>query len=53
VLASNFKRCQESLRVLEEVSKLYKRKSAGLFKELRYRAYTAEKKALKSREKKT
>jgi len=43
VLASNFKRSQESLRVLEEIIKLYSPKSAGLFKELRYKSYTAEK----------
>jgi hypothetical protein len=43
ILASNFKRAEESLRVLEEMAKLADRAAAGKFKELRYRTYEAEK----------
>ncbi|HDQ26721.1 MAG TPA: thiamine-phosphate pyrophosphorylase [bacterium] len=46
VLISNLKRAQESLRVLEEVSKLSDKKSALKFKELRYETYACEKKLL-------
>lgn len=41
---SNFKRTEESLRVLEEVSKILNPKKAGIYKKLRFRAYTMEKK---------
>ena len=46
ILVSNFKRAQESLRVLEEMSKLTGRPSAAGFKELRYKTYEAEKDAV-------
>ena len=46
ILISNFKRTQESLRVLEEISKIINVKAAAGFKELRYKAYEAEKKAV-------
>jgi len=46
VLASNFKRAEESLRVLEEMGKLVNIKAAAGFKELRYRTYEAEKSVL-------
>lgn len=43
IIISNFKRCQESLRVLEEFSKLYDINLSGNFKKLRYKAYQLEK----------
>jgi hypothetical protein len=43
ILVSNFKRAEESLRVLEEMSKLLCVKAAAGFKELRYKTYEAEK----------
>jgi hypothetical protein len=46
ILASNFKRAEESLRVLEEMSKLKRRSAAAGFKELRYKTYEAEKAAI-------
>lgn len=46
VLVSNFKRAQESLRVLEEISKLSDVAAAKKFKELRYKTYEAEKTAV-------
>lgn len=52
ILASNFKRVQESFRVLEEITKLISVPAAASFKELRYRAYELEKELLKSYEKK-
>jgi hypothetical protein len=42
VLVSNFKRAEESTRVLEEISKLKSGKYAAKFKELRYKIYEAE-----------
>ena len=44
VFTPNFKRTQESLRVLEELSKIYNKKAAAGFKELRYNIYETEKK---------
>ncbi len=44
IILSNFKRSQESLRVLEEISKLINKKASFLFKELRYETYVLEKK---------
>lgn len=49
ILISNFKRAQESLRVLEETSKLIDIKAAASFKEARYNIYTAEKNMLRKR----
>jgi hypothetical protein len=46
ILISNFKRCEESLRVLEEASKLLDIKAAHIFKELRYETYEMEKEIL-------
>ena len=46
LLAANFKRAEESLRVLEEISKLTSVKAAKQFKELRYKTYEAEKKLI-------
>ena len=42
--AANMERVKESLRVLEEFSKLIDKKISDRFKRLRFRAYTAEKK---------
>jgi len=46
VLISNFKRAEESLRVLEEISKLKNARHAKKFKELRYKVYETEKNLL-------
>jgi thiamine-phosphate pyrophosphorylase len=46
ILASNFKRVQESLRVLEEITKLVSVPAAVIFKELRYKTYELEKELL-------
>lgn len=46
VLAANFKRAEESLRVLEEYSKIIDFKTALGYKELRYKVYDIEKKML-------
>jgi thiamine-phosphate pyrophosphorylase len=46
ILISNFKRVEESMRVLEEISKLIDKKAAARFKDLRYRVYVLEKKAV-------
>lgn len=43
VLAANFGRLQESLRSLEEFSKLLKPEIARLFEQLRYQCYTLQK----------
>jgi len=42
VVRANFARLQESLRSMEEFSKLAMTKPAGSFKQLRYRVYTLE-----------
>ncbi len=44
ILISNFKRVQESLRVLEEISKIKNTKVAKSFKNLRFKIYDLEKK---------
>ncbi|AKL98542.1 hypothetical protein [Endomicrobium proavitum] len=44
ILAANFKRAQESLRVLEEYSKTVFPQSSAKFKTQRYAAYNLEKK---------
>lgn len=46
ILISNFKRCQESLRVLEEISKIKNTKVAMKFKNLRFYIYELEKKVI-------
>lgn len=43
LVSANFRRCEESLRVLEEYGKLLSRKSAPLFKKIRYKIYDLEK----------
>jgi thiamine-phosphate pyrophosphorylase len=47
IFMANLQRAKESVRVLEEFSKLYAKKPALLFKAIRYRIYTLEKKVLK------
>lgn len=44
LIVSNFRRAEESLRVLEEVSKIHFPKKAGVYKRLRFRVYILEKK---------
>lgn len=46
IIISNFKRVEESLRVLEEVSKIINKRCAMWFKDLRYRTYELEKKTI-------
>lgn len=46
ILISNFKRTEESLRVLEECSKLIAHKLIPKFQSLRFRIYELEKKAI-------
>ena len=43
ILSANFRRAQESLRVLEEYSKLISSKSSSSFKEIRFKLYSLEK----------
>ena len=43
IVIANFKRVEESLRVLEEYSKIIDFKIALDYKELRYKTYTLEK----------
>ena len=47
IFAANIERVKESLRVLEEISKLVNVKSSSKFCSLRFRVYTIEKKALR------
>ena len=47
IFFANIQRVKESLRVLEEFSKLFDAKTAIKFKELRYRLYGIEKEAVK------
>jgi thiamine-phosphate pyrophosphorylase len=51
IFCANIQRVKESIRVLEEFSKIANKKSALGFKELRYRVYEIEKKAIKRIEK--
>lgn len=46
VLAANFRRVEEAMRVLEEYAKLIVPAAAPEFKAIRYAAYTLEKKTL-------
>jgi len=48
VTASNFKRVEESLRVLEEYSRLIKPEAGPKFKKLRFSVYSFEKRFLKA-----
>lgn len=43
ILIANFKRVEESLRVLEEISKIINKSCAIQFKDLRYEVYNLEK----------
>ena len=43
VVVSNFKRTQESSRVIEEILKLKSKKKAEKFKKIRYKLYEIEK----------
>jgi thiamine-phosphate pyrophosphorylase len=47
ILIANFKRAQESARVLEEFSKLISTKDSENFKDIRYELYDLEKKVIK------
>lgn len=47
IFQANIQRVKESLRVLEEFSKLKDRKAALRFKQLRYKVYEIEKKSFK------
>lgn len=49
ILFANMQRVKESLRVLEEFSKLADKNSALRFKKIRYRIYELEKKVIKRR----
>ena len=42
IASANFKRIQESLRVLEEFSKLFSGMASDFFKALRFRIYSIE-----------
>lgn len=44
LVVSNFRRVEESLRVLEDVSKILMPKKAKIYKSLRFRVYAVEKK---------
>ena len=46
VVAANFRRCEESLRVVEEYGKLLSKNSASDFKRMRFKIYNFEKKVL-------
>ncbi|MFH1761823.1 MAG: thiamine-phosphate pyrophosphorylase [bacterium] len=47
ILAGNFRRTQESARVLEEFSNLINDKTAGLFKTIRFQLYDFEKEIMR------
>ena len=46
IVIANFRRAQEAMRVLEEISKLYDENIATQFKALRFRIYGLEKETL-------
>ncbi|OGS24358.1 MAG: hypothetical protein A2297_02965 [Elusimicrobia bacterium RIFOXYB2_FULL_48_7] len=46
LLAANFKRSQQAVRVLEEYSKLFSAKAGSEFKKIRFKLYTLEKKCM-------
>ena len=46
VLAANFRRAEESLRVLEEYGRLVSGNAGPLFKQMRFKIYSLEKKTL-------
>lgn len=43
IVAANFRRCEESLRVLEEYGKVFSEGTAAEFKAIRFRIYQLEK----------
>ncbi len=45
LIFANFRRCEESLRVLEEYGKLFSARAGSEFKEIRFTIYTLEKEA--------
>jgi thiamine-phosphate pyrophosphorylase len=51
VIASNFRRIEESLRVLEEYGKLVSASASSRFKKIRFEIYTIEKSMLADKEK--
>jgi len=46
VLASNMRRAQEAVRVLEEYGKIFSWRAAGRFKKIRFQLYILEKKIM-------
>lgn len=48
IAISNFRRCQEAIRVLEEFTKIVKTDVSGRFKAMRFRLYTLEKQFCKN-----
>lgn len=46
VVTANFRRCEESLRVLEEYGKVFSKSAASKFKAIRFKFYNLEKKIL-------
>ncbi len=46
IVIANFKRAQESMRVLEEISKIEDRKAAAKFQVMRFELYELERKAV-------
>ena len=44
---ANFRRCEESLRVLEEYGKLFSARAGSEFKEIRFAVYRLEKEAMR------
>lgn len=46
VVAANLRRCEESLRVLEEYGKLFSARAGARFKKIRFKMYDLEKRAL-------
>lgn len=47
IVSANFRRCEESLRVLEEYGKLFSARAGSEFKEIRYAVYRLETEAQK------
>ncbi len=45
IFSANIQRVKESLRVIEEFSKILDRKKSGKFKDIRYKIYSLEKEA--------
>ena len=47
LIFANFRRCEESLRVLEEYGKLFSARTGSEFKEIRFAVYQLEKDAMR------